>query len=462
MNDTGTDNLDFAYAQIEDTSKHTFLTGDAGTGKSTLIKRFMAEHEGEYVALAPTGIAAVNISGQTIHSFFKFPAHPVNFESIKKLDTLYDYDLIKVWERIKYLIIDEVSMVRADMMDQIHYFCIKNFPTTKGLHLPFAGKKLIMVGDIDQLPPVVASDEEKTMMKNRYRSEFFFSANCWKDHKYFPDPFAAPFEVVRLTKVWRQSDPRFVELLNNIKNNRVSSIDIDRLNNTTVRDGILDPKDGIMLCTINSRAAEINSYMIDKIEGESMRVEGRFEDDFPIKDAPVEPVLHLKPGCRVMTMRNSNDPDNAYFNGSIGTYIETREMEVPVESKGGIAQSTGIEVCLILKMDDETEVHVPRYTFENVKFVYDEKTDRIKHTVVGTFVQFPIKLAYAMTIHKSQGQTFDKVIIDLGRGAFEHGQAYVALSRCRSLEGIIMLRPLSVRDLIYKEAVLDFNSKQKV
>jgi ATP-dependent exoDNAse (exonuclease V) alpha subunit len=454
------DNLDFAYSQIERTDVHTFLTGDAGTGKSTLLKKFMAAHEGEYVALAPTGIAAVNIGGQTIHSFFGFPARPINFESTKKLDPLYDHAKIKVWERIKYLIIDEVSMVRADMMDQIHWFCVKNFPRTKGLKLPFAGKKLIMVGDIDQLPPVVANDEEKAMMKSRYRSEFFFSANCWKDHEYFSDPYAAPFEVVRLTKVWRQSDPRFVELLNAIKNNRVSSLDIDRLNNTTVRDGNLSPTDGIMLCTTNSRAAEVNNIMIERLEGESMKVEGTFKDDFPIKDAPVEPVLHLKPGCRVMTMRNSNDPDNCYYNGSIGTYIESREMTLPVVGPRGENMGTEETICLILKMDDDKEVFVPRYVFENVKFVYDEEKDRIKHTVVGTFLQFPIKLAYAMTIHKSQGQTFDKVIIDLGKGAFEHGQAYVALSRCRSLEGIIMLRPLSSRDLIYKPAVLEFNSKQ--
>lgn len=458
------DNLDYAYAQIADTTRHTFLTGDAGTGKSTLLRKFMSEHEGEYVALAPTGIAAVNIGGQTIHSFFKFPARPVNFESIKKLDSIYDHALMKVWERIKYIIIDEVSMVRADMMDQIHYFCIKNFPTTKGLHLPFAGKKLIMVGDIDQLPPVVASDEEKTMMKNRYASEFFFSANCWKDHTYFPNPYAAPFEVVRLTKVWRQADPRFVELLNAIKNNRISSIDIDRLNNATVCNGLPKVTDGIMLCTTNARAAEVNGFMINEIKGESVRLEGTFKNDFPIKDAPVEPVLHLKPGCRVMTMRNSNDPDNAYFNGSIGVFVETREMEVEMPAPKGTPINTNkntiIAMCLILKMDDDKEVHVPKYMFENVKFVYDDKTDKIKHTVVGTFVQFPIKLAYAMTIHKSQGQTFDKGIIDLGRGAFEHGQAYVALSRFKSLEGIVMLRPLSVRDLIYKPAVLYFNSKQ--
>lgn len=455
------DNLDFAYEQIKDTSKHTFLTGDAGTGKSTLLRKFMAEHEGEYVALAPTGIAAVNIGGQTIHSFFKFPARPVNFDSIKRLDPMYDYDTLKVWERINYIIIDEVSMVRADMMDQIHYFCIKNFPTTKGQHLPFAGKKLIMVGDIDQLPPVVANDEEKAMMKSRYKSEFFFSANCWKDHKYFPDPYAPPFEVVRLTKVWRQSDPRFVELLNNIKNNRCSSVDIDRLNNTTVRNGLPKVSDGIMLCTTNKRAAEVNGFMIDEIEGESIRLEGQFKDDFPAKDAPVEPMLHLKPGCRVMTMRNSNDPNNCYYNGSIGTYAGTELMDVAIEKRNEPTRIENMPV-LVITMDDGKDVYVPKYVFENVKFVYDENTDKIKHTVVGTFIQFPIKLAYAMTIHKSQGQTFDKVIIDLGRGAFEHGQAYVALSRCRSLEGIIMLRPLSTRDLIYKPAVLDFNKERGV
>jgi ATP-dependent exoDNAse (exonuclease V) alpha subunit len=447
---TTDDNLAFAMERICDTSIHTFLTGNAGTGKSTLIRKFMEEHEGEYVALAPTGIAAVNISGMTIHSFFKFPARPVDFASIKKLDRSYDGHTLAIWRRIKYIIVDEVSMVRADIMDQIFNFCKKNFESWGH----FAGKKLIMVGDIDQLPPVVASDEEKAMIKSRYKSEFFFSANCWKEIAAFSDPF----EVVSLTKVWRQKDPGFIALLNNIKNNRINELDIDRLNNAAVRDGKLDPKDGVMLCTTNKIAADTNSIMIDRLEGEMIKLEGTISGEFDKKDCPVEPILLLKPGCRVMTMRNSNDPNNLYFNGTIGTFDRLDTAIVADEINGELVSRQ----ALIILLDSGEEVTVPRYTFKNVKYQYDENSDKIKHMVIGEFVQYPIKLAYAMTIHKSQGQTFDKVIIDLGRGAFAHGQVYVALSRCRSLEGIILRRPLSKRDLIYSPTILEFNKTNKV
>lgn len=442
------DNLDWAYSRLEDTGKHSLLTGNAGTGKSTLLRKFMAAHEGEYIALAPTGIAAVNIGGQTIHSWFSFPARPVDYASMKTLTPQFDLPKIMVWKRIKYIIIDEISMVRADMMDQMYQFCQKNFPG-----LAFAGKKLIMVGDMDQLPPVVSSEEEKAMIASRYRSEFFFSANCWKDAKGFPNPYEDPFERVMLTKVWRQKDPEFVELLNNIKHNKLAPFDLDKMNRKLVRDGRLNPTDGIMLCGTNAIALEVNTYMIQSLPGEPVTLAGTLQGDFNEKDCPVEKVLSLKPGCRIMTMRNSNDPDNLYYNGSLGEFIEMYERQ----EFGMDGEDLGLSTCMRVKLDNGNTVTVPLVEFENVKFAYDEDKDKIVHTKVGSFFQFPIKLAYAITIHKSQGQTFDKVIIDLGRGAFAHGQVYVALSRCTTMEGITLRKPVSKRDLIYNENIVEFN-----
>jgi hypothetical protein len=444
------DNLDWAYSRLKNTSIHTFLSGNAGTGKSTLLRKFMSEHEGEYIALAPTGIAAVNIGGQTIHSWFNFPARPVDYASLKQLTPQFDLPKIMVWKRIKYIIIDEISMVRADMMDQMYQFCQKNFPG-----LSFAGKKLIMVGDMDQLPPVVSSEEEKQMMRNRYKSEFWFSANCWKDNKGFPNPYEDPFETVMLTKVWRQKDPQFVELLNNIKHNKLAPFDLDNMNRKLVRDGRLNPTDGIMLCGTNSIALEVNTYMIQSLPGEAVTLAGTLVGDFNEKDCPVEKVLTLKPGCRVMTMRNSNDVDNQYYNGSLGTFESMFESQQFSED----GQDLGIVQCMRVRLDNGNLITVPQVEFENVKFVYDENKDKIVHTKVGSFFQYPIKLAYAITIHKSQGQTFEKVIIDLGRGAFAHGQVYVALSRCTTMEGITLRKPISKRDLIYNENIVEFNKR---
>ncbi len=442
------DNLDWAYEQLCQTETHSFLTGPAGSGKTTLLQKFMAEHVGEFVALAPTGIAAVKLGGQTIHSFFGFPARPVDFASIKKLSPDYDYARIQLWKRIKYLIFDEASMIRADIMDQISNFCVKNFPGQS-----FAGKKLILVGDIDQLPPVVSTDEEKLMIKSRYKSEFFFHANCWSDLELFPDPYAMPFELIQLTKVFRQNDPVFINLLNDIKNNRLKNSDIERINDYCLQTGPIDPKAGIILCTTNAIADELNRAKIQYMDSEQVVLDAVVSGEFEKKDFPVDQTLILKKGCRVMTMRNSGDTSNPYYNGTIGTFIEMIETEVQTEEG-----ETVVHKVAKIVLDDETEIVVPVHEFENVKFVYDEATDKIKHKVVGTFVQYPLKVAYAITIHKSQGQTFDKVVIDLGRGAFAHGQVYVALSRCRSLEGITLRKKLSVRDFIYHPTVVEFNN----
>ncbi len=423
-------NLEQAWEALHDKSCHTLLTGDAGTGKSTLIREFIAANEGKVVMLAPTGIAAVNIGGMTIHRFFCFPARPIGYNQIKWLNNNNDADFLhrKTIEAAEFFIIDEVFMVRADIMDQIAWFFHKNFG-----EVPFAGKKIIMVGDGGQLPPVIATEEEKAMLAQRYKTEFFFSANCWNPEKH------TSFKTFNLTKVWRQSDPTFISMLNGIKNNNISPFAIDHLNNSCYKEGILKPEDGIMLCTTNAIAAEVNGEMISRLPGEIVNLAGQITGNFDPKNCRVDAIIDLKSGCRVMIM--VNDKDGKYSNGSIGTF------------KG--KEASGF---LHIVFDNGAECYLGQYVFESVEFAYDKINDRINTKPTGKFIQYPIKVAYAITIHKSQGQTFEKVIIDLGdRGAFAHGQVYVALSRCTTMQGIILRRKITSRDLIYNKSILEFN-----
>lgn len=423
-------NLEYAWSKLNETNGHIFLTGNAGTGKSTLIRKFIKENEGEVIVCAPTGIAATNIGGVTIHNFFHFPARPINKDSIKWLDQNKSVEAEKksIILRAKYLIIDEISMVRADIMDQIDWFFKKNFPTFPN----FAGLKIIMIGDLDQLPPVVSTDEEKRMISTRFDSEFFFSAKCWQENK---------FNTIKLTHIFRQSDPIFINFLNDIKNNTLAPFDLEKINHLCVKDYGLKPEDGVMLCSTNAIVNEVNNAMIDRLDSDLVTLEGIKTGSFENKNSPVEEFLKVKIGCRIMTMRN--DIHGQYFNGSIGILED-------------ISEDT-----LKIKLDNGNKFEIERVNFETIEYIFDEKTDKIKHTVTGSLSQFPIKISYALTIHRSQGQTFEKVIIDLGdRGAFAHGQTYVALSRCTTLAGLTLRRPLKQSDLIYNKSVLKFNKMQ--
>jgi ATP-dependent DNA helicase PIF1 len=439
-------NLSFAWERLHDLTTHTLLTGDAGTGKSTLIRKFIEANQGECVVLAPTGIAAVNIGGQTIHSFFHFPGRPIAYNAVKWLNLSLPGDEMKmdIIKKAKYFIIDEVSMVRSDLMDQIEWFFYKNFS-----YGPiFAGKKLIMVGDLDQLPPVVKEGPEREMISARYKSEFFFHAACWNPSS----ERHASFEVVKLTKVWRQSDPVFVKLLNDIKTNKISPFDIDNLNRRCYKDGTLKPEDGIVLCSTNAIANEINAEMLSRLEEKEIILHGEIKGSFNEKDCTVEKVITLKIGCRVMVMVNSRgiDRSDTYMNGEIGVLEGLNYNESFEGEEGGFS--------LKIKLDNGNIVYVGKNEFESIEYTYNKADDKISHNKTGTFIQYPVKVAYAITVHKSQGQTFDKVIVDLGeRGAFAHGQTYVALSRCRSLDGLILRRNIQQKDLIYNKNILEFN-----
>jgi ATP-dependent DNA helicase PIF1 len=447
------DNLNFAWDQLHDSAYHTLLTGNAGTGKSTLARKFINANEGEVVVLAPTGIAAVNIGGQTIHSFFHFPARPIGFNQIKLLNPAIPSDLLKrlIIERAKYFLIDEISMVRADLMDQIAWFFQKNFPD-KG---PFAGKKIIMIGDMDQLPPVVKEGPERDMIDARYKSEFFFDANCWGPGK----EYSSTFKTVKLTKVWRQSDPDFINLLNAIKTNTVSPFDIDRLNNACYKDGIFKPEDGIFLCTTNALANEVNSEMLNRLDSKAIKLIGEIKGNFNEKDCTVDPVIDLKIGCRVMLMRNCKaiKEGEGYSNGEIGVLIDFKKIQTDFGDNDYLGQEEKISF-LVVRLDNGRTIEVSSHEFESIEYNYNKGEDKISHKKTGTFIQYPVKVAYAITIHKSQGQSFDRVIIDLGEnGAFAHGQTYVALSRCRSMQGLILRRAITHKDLIYNNHILEFN-----
>lgn len=438
------DNIEYARRRLKDLHTHIFLTGDAGTGKTTLSREFIKEHEGECIVCASTGIAAQVLGGVTIHSFFHFPARPINYQAVKKLDPFNpaDAEKFEIILRAKYLMIDEASMVRPDLMDQIAWFFRKNFPN----HPPFAGLKVIMIGDLDQLPPVVKDGPEKDMIEARYSTPFFFSADCWNPERH------ASFEIVKLTKVWRQSDPFFIDFLNSIKRNNVNPITMAQINSNRLRTTGLSASDGIVVCSTNKDADHLNQYMMERLEGKDVTLNGIIKGNFNTKDCNVASVITLKPDCRVMIMRNGA----GYNNGSLGTFKRMNYDDMGDDIHGYPGD-------LEIELDNGETVLVPPFTFETVDYAYDKKKDRITHQVVGSMIQFPVRIGYAITVHKSQGQSFDKCIIDLGeRGAFAHGQLYVALSRCRSLEGLILRRPITEKDLIFDQRILAFNKRMAV
>lgn len=428
------DNLAYAYAHMTRKDVHSFITGHAGTGKSTLIREFIEDKKDECLICAPTGIAAINVGGVTIHKLFHFPANPISYSAVKRLNPEKDLDEISLWKACNYVIIDEISMVRADLMDQISWFLYKNSEIICGTeNVPFAGIKLIMVGDLDQLPPVVQKQDMEKLLK-RYNSPYFFDAACWNPERH------AKFETIELTKIWRQTDPYFISLLNGIKTSQADSFDLDMLNNRCL-DNVAD-NGGVRLCAINKDADDYNGQKINELESEAILLQAKVTGDISQKDVPVDFRMIMKVGARIMTLRNVG----AYVNGSIGTITE-------------IEQTKGY---IMADLDSGETVQILPYVFEKKEPVVDEFSGRITYKVVGKCEQYPIRLAYAITIHKAQGQTFDKVIIDMGeRGAFAHGQAYVALSRCRTIEGIILRRPLSRTDLIYDNNILSFNLRVK-
>ena len=414
------DEFKSAFDLMENTKECLFITGKAGTGKSTLLKYFKANTGKKIIVLAPTGVAAINVGGQTIHSFFRLPPKIIRKDTIKRLR---DKSLV---ENLDMVIIDEVSMVRADIMDGVDYALRLNRGRMK---IPFGGVQMVFFGDLFQLSPVV-ENEAKELMEELYPSPYFFSAKVFND---------CHIRAIELSTIYRQKDSLFMELLNRVRNKEYTEEDLDTLNNRVQKDAALPKKDStVILTTTNSLANTINQDRLSKLSGREITYEAMATGRFEESAYPTDTSLKLKKGAQVILIKN--DPDKQWVNGTLAKVVALSNDSVVVDING--------RTC-----------DVPIVKWQKIEYSYDKDEDKIEDEVVGAFAQYPIKLAWAITIHKSQGQTFDKVIIDLGNGAFTHGQLYVALSRCTSLDGIRLKRPVRPSDIIFDRRIYDFKKR---
>ena len=408
------------YERIEHTREHVFVTGRAGTGKSTILNHLSFNTSKIIAVCAPTGVAALNVGGQTIHSLLRLPTGIIADHDLDQ-----PAELKKMLAAIDTLIIDEISMVSADLMDAID----RSLRLARGKkHDPFGGAQIIMFGDPFQLPPVPPRDpHERAYFDDTYRSLWFFDANVWKD---------APMSVVELSEVHRQRDDRFKEILGAVRFGVVEETHANELNAAGARPA---PDDVITLATTNATVNRINAQRLASIGGSSLRAAAEINGEFRENTYPADEVLELKPGAQVMFLRN--DPDGRWVNGTIGT-VSRIDGTVWVEVGGS--------------GPDAEEFEVEPAVWERFRYRYDAETKKLEKVVVAEFEQFPLRLAWAVTIHKSQGHTYDAAVVDLGPRAFSAGQTYVALSRVRSLDGLYLTRPLQPRDIIVDPNVVRF------
>ncbi|MGH1419618.1 MAG: ATP-dependent DNA helicase [Hyphomicrobiaceae bacterium] len=416
---TPTDEYKAALDYILNDTGHLFVTGRAGTGKSTLLRALTELVPNEKVVLAPTGLAAVNVGGQTIHSFFGFPPRLIQYDDIKRSRNG------RVMRKIDLLIIDEVSMVRSDMMWAID----------KSLRLnrrrpdePFGGVRLILFGDLHQLPPVVQEAEVARHLHEEFGGPFFFSVSSLQD--------GAGTALVELSHVFRQKDETLVNVLNQVRDGEITEDELELLNDRvdpirTLGEG--DPY--VILTPTNAAAQRINVAYLDALSAEAMSYQAGVTGDFNRSAQPTDTELVLKEGAKVILLRN--DADRRWVNGTIARVSRLTETQVWIDVKG-------------------KEYEVEPVEWEQRRYAYDTTAEKVVETIAGTFKQLPLRLAWALTIHKSQGLSLDRVYIDLGRGTFAHGQAYVALSRCRSLEGLALARPLRPRDILFDRSAMGY------
>jgi ATP-dependent DNA helicase PIF1 len=417
------DEFRYILDEIEKTNNHLFITGKAGTGKSTLLQLFKNTTKKKVVTVAPTGIAALNVGGQTIHSFFGFSPRLMQKQEIKKRFQK------KLYENIEVLIIDEISMVRADIMDNMDYFLRLNRNNQK----PFGGVQMVVFGDLFQLPPVVSSPQEQLFFQTTYKSPYFFDAQVMKSEEF-------ELQLIELRKIYRQEERHFIRLLDTVRTNRMDYEDLDDLNERH-QPNFEDDEGYITLTTRNAIADQINDRALKKIESPTFMYTAKIDGDFDPRNFPTESLLQLKAGAQVMFIKN--DAERRYVNGTIGkiVFIDDENIHVEVIDKDG----------------SKRIVEVSQSAWENIRYkTSDTDPNKIEAEVTGSFKQYPLKMAWAITIHKSQGKTFDKVIIDMGTGAFEHGQTYVALSRCRSLGGIVLKQRLKPRDIMTDERIVEY------
>lgn len=396
-----------------------FITGRAGTGKSTLL-RALREAVGEsMVVLAPTGLAAINVGGQTIHSFFGFPPRLIQRDDIRRSRNG------RLMRKLEYLVIDEVSMVRSDLMWAIDQSLRINRGRPRE---PFGGVRVLMFGDLHQLPPVVQQGEIAAHLEDEHGGPFFFSVPALREG---PGTYR-----LELEHVFRQTDNDLIDVLNAIREGDVTNDDLALLNRRvhpirTLSEG--EPY--VILTPTNAAAKRINTAYLDALPGEPARFEAGITGDFNENVQPADQALELKPGAKVMLLRN--DPDRRWVNGSVARISRLAAKQVWIEIGG-------------------KEYEVEPVSWEHRKYAYDQSAEKIVETIAGTFKQFPVRLAWALTIHKAQGLTLDQVYVDLGRGTFAHGQTYVALSRCRTLEGLALARTLTPSDIRFDPLAMGY------
>ncbi len=423
--------LQLAGEFIRDTGCHIFLTGKAGTGKTTFLHTLKKNSQKRMIVTAPTGVAAINAGGVTLHSFFQLPFGPfVPGSENTRSQYRFSRKKIGIIKSLDLLVIDEMSMVRADLLDGVDSV-LRRYRRS---NLPFGGVQLLMIGDMFQLPPVVKEGEWR-LLNQYYESPYFFSSIALRKTEMV---------TIELRHVYRQPDSHFIDLLNRVRNNRLDPSALQEFNTRYIADFVPTDTDGyITLCTHNRNADAINYARLGDLTQKVHRFKAEIEGDFPEHTYPTASTLELKTGAQVMFVRNDLSPEKRYFNGKIGrvTHISGKDIRIKCP-------------------EDSEEIVVERSTWENIEYTFEQTTLEISENKLGTFSQYPLKLAWAITIHKSQGLTFDNAIID-AQAAFAHGQVYVALSRCRTLEGMVLSTPLSLTAMKTDTAVLSFSEEGK-
>lgn len=437
-------NIKLAHDLVKFTSKSVFLTGKAGTGKTTFLRNLPNITRKRMAVVAPTGVAALNAGGVTIHSFFQLPFTPYIPEGAEVSFVTKDEEgnavreqfrmsgnKIKLLRSLDLLVIDEISMVRSDLLDAVDSV-LRHYRRSS---LPFGGVQLLMIGDLYQLTPVV-KEEEWRIISRFYRSPYFFDSNALKKVDYV---------TVELTHIFRQQDDVFISILNQIRTNTLTSESLAVLNSRVSTNTDNDDEQNIRLTTHNNDANGINTSKLDALEGQEYTFEADIIDNFPPYMYPTDETLTLKVGAQVMFIKNDSSPAKLYYNGKIGKITEIDDTKIMVLCKG-----------------DLSPIEVKEEKWENIQYVVNNETKEIEQNVIGEFIQYPLRLAWAITVHKSQGLTFDRAIIDV-HAAFAFGQVYVALSRCKSLEGLTLKTPISSQMIKSDTEVVTFcdNARQK-
>jgi len=422
--------LQLAKDFVRHTGNHIFLTGKAGTGKTTFLHGLKEYSPKRMIITAPTGVAAINAGGVTLHSFFQLsfgPNVPGSDTQRQTEQRRFNKEKISIIRSLDLLVIDEISMVRADVLDGVDAV-LRRY---KHHHLPFGGVQLLMIGDLHQLSPVV-KDDEWQLLKNYYNTQYFFSSNALQQSEMVS---------IELKHIYRQSDADFIQLLNRVRDNRLDGDTLKTLNSRYIPEFNADEnQDYITLTTHNRSATHINDKHLQTLTTKSHSFQANIQGDYPAFSFPTAEKLILKKGAQVMFVRNDNSTDKQYFNGKIGRITDISQQSITVKCP-----------------NDDNDILVEPVTWENIKYTVDATTREITEEVIGRFTQYPLRLAWAITIHKSQGLTFERAIIDAS-AAFSHGQVYVALSRCKTFEGMVLSSPISPRAIKTDTAIAKFVS----